>query len=585
MKIEVSNKPLAIYILYILFIWFCECIDLLCFLTSLPQQTFFSRVVALFFVAFLIFSVREKVCLAKEKKYSITKIITIIFIIMLGLVKSCYPDTSYDVGNYHLIAQSNDFVHYFESGFGGGNFQIWGFRLGDRLFNPFVQILGYRYGTVLNLLVIILLYIQVSNLIDSFFEEKIRNVKAFNPYILAFIVVFVHDSAMEMASYNVDLLAIPLCIEMLSICVNKSNGTHEYFAFLAGMALTLKMTNIVYIIPLLLVYIVKNIKRIKGTDWIMCFIMVIVPFSIYTIYNFTCTGNPIFPYMNSIFKSRYFHASNFRDVRWGPTDIKETCLWIFYHVLFPKYRQSEIPNLYTLGILVGLIVLQMCAIICVKKVIKKEKIDFPIEIYAVFIFSSFLWSITTGHSRYFIMGDILLLIILFTSIVRFLNIKLIKYGFPIILCFMVLFSCMEIKDIFNGREWATRKVDGESISNQWKYILRDQPEVFEYKDDIDAFFLTESYYGGFAFLSNKDAPIFNVAYSEYLEAENYDLYEKSFSLIMNAENIYDVKFKTFNDWETYENALKKYGLEIADKNVVNNGGIGIVYIRLQRTLA
>ena len=150
---------------------------------------------------------------------------------------------------------------------------------------------------------------------------------------------------------------------------------------------------------------------------------------------------------------------------------------------------------------------------------------------------------------------------------------------------MVLFSCMEIKDIFNGREWATRKVDGESISNQWKYILRDQPEVFEYKDDIDAFFLTESYYGGFAFLSNKDAPIFNVAYSEYLEAENYDLYEKSFSLIMNAENIYDVKFKTFNDWETYENALKKYGLEIADKNVVNNGGIGIVYIRLQRTLA
>lgn len=138
MKIEVSNKLLAGYLLYILFIWFCECVDLFCFLTSLPQQTVVSRIVALFLVTILLLTVRKKICIIKEKRYSFTKIIAILFILMVGLVKSIFPDTSYDVGNYHLIAQSNDFVNYFQTGFGGGNFQIWGFRLGDRLFKLFI---------------------------------------------------------------------------------------------------------------------------------------------------------------------------------------------------------------------------------------------------------------------------------------------------------------------------------------------------------------------------------------------------------------------------------------------------------------
>lgn len=431
--------------------------------------------------------------------------------------------------------------------------------------------------------VIILVYIQISDLIETTVTEETRKVKFFSSSIFALIVVFVHDMAMEIASYNVDLLAIPLCIEMLRICINRDNTAHEYYAFLAGMALALKLTNIVYIIPLLLVYVVKNRKRINGIDWIKCVTVGSAPVSIYAIYSFVCTGNPMFPYMNSIFKSRFFYPYVFRDVRWGPTDVKETFLWIFYHIIFPNYRQSEIPNLYSFSLLIGLIAFLVCTLISIERIIKKKRIDLPIEIYIVFILSSVLWSFTTGYSRYFILGDILLIIIFFVTIVRVVNIKLIRCSFTIIVSVMLLFSCMEIKDIFKGREWSSRRLEQESVVAQMKYVLKDKPEVFEYQDEIDAFFLTESYYGGFAFLSNRNAPIFNVSYYGYLEAENLYLYEESFNSIMKEENIYDIKLGYFNNWETYEDDLKKYGLEIADKNVVNNGGINIVYIKLEKS--
>ena len=512
------------------------------------------------------------------------KIAGILSIILVGIVKSIYPDKSYDVGNYHLIAQNMDFVNYFEIGFGGGNFQIWGFRLGDRLFSPFINTLGYRQGTILNALVIALLYVQVSDLIDSMIVEEYKKQKLFNSSVLAILVVFVHDVAMEMSTYMVDLLALPLLIEMLRICVvNDKNSRHEYFAVLAGIAFAIKITNVVFIIPLLLVYLIKNRKRIKGIDWIKCFAIGLIPSVIYVIYNCACTGSPVFPYMNSVFKSRYFLWQNFHDNRWGPTNIKEVCLWIFYHIFMPKYRQSEIPNRWTLNITISLIIFVVCVLISINAVYRKEKHTLPIEIYVVFIISGVLWAITTGYSRYFVLGDVLLLLIFLGSFTSLINKKIIRCGFATaLIAVMLLCSCLEILDVLLGREWSWRRPGRQSVLDELNYVFRDQPETFAVEQDIDAFFLTESYYGGFAFLSNKEAPIFNAPYRGCLEEKNLHLYDKSFQEILTKEKIYDVKPHNYNKWELYESELKNYGLEIADKCVVNNGGFELLYIRLSK---
>ena len=44
LRVEVSNKLVIAYIYYIVFIWLCECSDLVCFLFNIPQQTIFSRI-------------------------------------------------------------------------------------------------------------------------------------------------------------------------------------------------------------------------------------------------------------------------------------------------------------------------------------------------------------------------------------------------------------------------------------------------------------------------------------------------------------------------------------------------------------
>lgn len=580
-KLAISSRPLAVYLIYILFIWVCECMDLFCFFVSLPQQTVFSRMIALLFVALLILMISKKVSIRNTGKYDIIKTAGIIFIILVSLIKSIYPDTSFDVNNYHLILQSIDFTNFFETGFGGGNFQIWGFRLGDRLFSPLINVLGFRCGTVLNGLVIALLYIQIADLIDGLIPKEYKDQRMFNPSILAFLVVTVHDVTMQTATYNVDLLALPLLIEMLAICMSNGEGRHEYFVLLAGAAFAIKMTNVVYIIPLLLVYLIKNRKRITGIDFIKCFMIGVIPSGIYMIYNFSCTGNPVFPYMNSVFHSCYFLWQDFRDNRWGPVNIQETCLWIFYHVILPKYRQSEIPNRWTLNITMSLIIFIVGILFGIKRFRKKEKQICPVELYAVFIISGILWAITTGYSRYFVFGDVLLLLIFVASITQLIDRRIIRRNFTTALLYiMLLCSGLETLDVLMGREWAWRRPGIHSALDELNYVLRDQPETFEIEPDIDVFFLTEAYYGGVAFLTNKDVPIFNAAYRQYLEAENLYLYENSYKLMLEKENIYDIKVKGFDDWEAYESDLKNYELEIADKYIINNRGMDLIYIKL-----
>lgn len=582
-KLAVSNRPLAVYLIYILFIWLCECMDLFCFFVSLPQQTPVSRMIALFFMTLLILGIFKKVSIKNTEKYDIIKTAGIIFIILVSLIKSIYPDTSFDVNNYHLISQSIDFTNFFEIGFGGGNFQIWGFRLGDRLFSPFINVLGYRCGTALNGLVIALLYIQIADLFDGLIPKEYKSQRIFNPAVLAFLIVTVHDVDMQMATYNVDLLALPLLIEMLAICMSNGEGRHEYFVLLAGAAFAIKMTNVVYIIPLLLVYLIKNREGITVIDFIKCFIIGVIPSGIYMIYSFSCTGNPVFPYMNSVFHSCYFLWQDFRDNRWGPVNIRETCLWIFYHIILPKYRQSEIPNRWTLNITISLIIFIVGILISIKRFRKKEKQICPVELYVVFIISGILWTITTGYSRYFVLGDVLLLIIFIASITQLIDRRIIGRSFTTALLYiMLLCSGLETLDVLMGREWAWRRPGIHSALDELNYVLRDQPETFEIEMDIDAFFLTEGHYGGVAFLTNKDAPIFNVSYRQYLETENLYLYENSYKSMMEKENIYDIKVKGFDDWEAYESDLKNYKLEIADKCIINNRGLGLIYIKLAR---
>lgn len=98
-----------------------------------------------------------------------------------------------------------------------------------------------------------------------------------------------------------------------------------------------------------------HIKELRIKDWFCAVLGGIYPFGMYLIFNYVCTGNPVFPYYNSIFKSVYFSANNFKDVRWGGTNLLEKIFWIVYAAFRPSYRQSEIFDFAPGTLIVGLV--------------------------------------------------------------------------------------------------------------------------------------------------------------------------------------------------------------------------------------
>lgn len=314
------------------------------------------------------------------------------------------------------------------------------------------------------------------------------------------------------------------------------------------------------------------------------FITGIIPFSIYAIYNVVCTSNPIFPYFNLLFKSKYFSSYNFKDPRWGPTDIKETFIWIFKHVFYPEYRQSEIYDLHVTNLQIAFIVFVLGILIYIECVLRKRvKTVLPIELYIVFLLSALFWSASTGYSRYFILGDIMLLIILIVSVIYLIqitNIYVIKYGLVALIYLMFWVSYEQIGDSIRGREWSWRSVTKEQTINELSYVFKDKLSNFNYSD-ADVFFLTSPTMGGCAFLSNKDAPIFNISYLDWMDKDNYYLFKNNFEKIISEEkNIFDIKFSDFTDWDNYEKKLDRYGFQIMDKSIVNTGIFDLIYIKL-----
>ena len=101
-----------------------------------------------------------------------------------------------------------------------------------------------------------------------------------------------------------------------------------------GIILAFKLTNIVYVLPICLLVVFKNLMKDRSfvsflKVSIFGAVLVLIPASVYLAFNYQCTDNPLFPYYNGIFKSEYFPIFNFKDLRWGGQNAFEKFLWIF----------------------------------------------------------------------------------------------------------------------------------------------------------------------------------------------------------------------------------------------------------------
>ena len=214
--IKIGSKALLLFFMYVVFVWFCEVSDFIIFLAGGKNHyVYFSALISGCLTIFLFFKFRNNIEFSDKTEVDWLYFCGSAFIVLFGFYKCVVPDTAYDTWNYHLVAQEPGFINYFEDHFGLGRFEIWGFRLSDRLFYVFRVILGFRMGTMLNTIVLVLAYYQLIQLMQMFSTQLSRQLPKTFIEIVALFICSSQLILFDLGMYYVDILAFPVAFEVI----------------------------------------------------------------------------------------------------------------------------------------------------------------------------------------------------------------------------------------------------------------------------------------------------------------------------------------------------------------------------------
>ncbi|MCR5404023.1 MAG: hypothetical protein K6E91_09450 [Butyrivibrio sp.] len=382
-KIRVRHIGLFVYLVYMLWIVLVEWINFIPkVLLGKNLQMGIAEAAAACGVAAILCAVRSRIQF-DLKKPERGVVIGSLIMAVYGLSISVFPDSGFDTLNYHIIAQNPKFENFFVEDFGYGNFQVWGFRLCDRMFFYFRELLGYRYGTLLNTTAIIISFTLVMDILKTLTGEnevgkngagkneagtkeaagRVQRIVC-NRTLWALGIVLPLDTIMIFGSYYVDVATLPVGLFIISTIIDSVKASSAptatslkiaVFAVSCGFLVGGKMTNIVYAAPCVIIYVLINFRSFRVRDWITSILLGISCFSEYLVFNLICTGNPVFPYFNTFFRSEYYPLEDFKDPRWGGTNAFEKTFWAVYAAVRPDYRQSEIYDMGSFLLLLGII--------------------------------------------------------------------------------------------------------------------------------------------------------------------------------------------------------------------------------------
>jgi hypothetical protein len=323
----------------------------------------------------------------------------IIFFAGITLLRLPFPDASFDVLNYHLYLQEFKFenavtYHFMPAGVAG-----FSLPLADRMFYVFRLLLGYRGGVILNTLVLILLYFQVKDLIKL--APNMGLLGKHQGLALSLSALFALSTEHIFANigvYMVDLLLVPFLLELLRMAF--AGRTLPQFALIYsglmfGLGASVKLTSLVFSVLLLAIIVLRYRRELTVSTAIISSLAIVFPIVTYLTYNFIETHNPVFPYLNEIFRSPLFPPTPFISATFplGPKTPLEFLGWPLY-IIFEPQRTSELwYNSGRLGL--GL----LCAIAYTVLGFLWRKRD-HISLGLLVLASMYLWILAKGLVRY-----------------------------------------------------------------------------------------------------------------------------------------------------------------------------------------
>ena len=520
-----SCPAFFLFFCYTLLIWFCELADLLCWLAGAPQATLLSRGAVLLVTVLFCWKVVRPPEVKRQRPNGLF-LVGALLLIGFFAVKAIRPDMSYDTQNYHLLSQLPGFADNRNYHVIPGRFQMYGFRLGDRLFYPFRLLLGLRMGTMLNAAAMVLIYRQLTVFLEEFSEglaarngQKQGFIRHLCPSLVAFFAACRFELIQESGGYMVELVAIPFFLEMVFLLlreVQEERVEREavVFCLMGGLLFCLKMTNVVYLAPLVVLYLIRIRRFVRPQLFGLCLAAGLAPAAVYLIYNGITMKNPVYPYYNTLFHSPYYFDADFKDRRWGPATAVEILLWPWYMIRYPDYRLSELPSRFNLDLAACYAAAAGLLLAAGVRKLRGRRCTCQRELLMLLLYvSSFAaWTVTTGHIRYFMAG-----LVLGGLLTACICLRLLYTGaaFPLVTGLLLLLpfgarAGYGFYDVWQGREWALRDGNREVYRQNAHWVLKDR-ELFpeEIREKVDLLFLTWGDYGSYARLIGEQVPVVN----------------------------------------------------------------------------
>jgi len=447
-------------------------------------------------------------------------------VILLGLFRSIFPDQNFDTYHFELYLQEYDFSEN-KVNFAAAAIRSYYFPLPERIFALFRHALGYRLGTIFNTFLLVTIIASAFDFIKKFvaLHEIDRKYKVIILASLSLFAMLADNTLFIIGSYKPDLIGIPVLLELLYISflgedtMLPKKNRYIYFFLLASLTITYKLTYLPYVGILSLLFFFKNYNTYPAVQRFSIPLLVLFFPSIYMGYNLIETGNPIFPFFNSIFHSPLYPAANFKDDRWGHKKAYE--LFIFPIVTLLDKKRSNEWELYSYRLLFGyLISLGTIAYYFVQR--RKNAADsflkqlFYLSLLAIIFDYSCL--ITTGYYRYGVIVEVMYGLVISLWILH-LNKKSILVLFSLLAFFQVIttFDNIFIKNInLSWHNYPSIIHDKKIRASNIDRVAADYDSVADNNHilpHIDAFLGLEPFpFDGLAKLLNNKAPIYDLIF-------------------------------------------------------------------------
>lgn len=447
-------------------------------------------------------------------------------VIILGLIRSILPDQNFDTYHFELYLQEADFSEN-KINWGAGAIRTYYFPLPERIYALFRYILGYRLGTFVNTILLVTIIAAVYDFIVKFtgLLGAERKHKLLVLTTLSLLAVLADNTFFTIGSYKPDLMGLPFVLELVTIVFFGNSGTNKilnytYFFLVASLTLTFKLTYLPYTGLLCLIYFIKNFKTLPPFQRFAIPAFVLLLPSIYMLYNLQETGNPLFPFFNSIFRSPLYPPENFKDGRWGHRSASE---FFIYHIvtLLDKSRNNE-WSLYSYRLLFGYFI---CIGAIITWLIQRRKAGSGNNYFKQLVFLAMLavgfdyaCLITTGYYRYGAIVEIMYGIIIVLGVLSFNTHKLaLLLLLPLLFQTYTTFENIFIKNInLSWHDYSSLKHNKEVRNANLKRLLSDRGSVTDNSRILpmaNAFVSLEPFpFDGLSKMLNNKVPVYDLLF-------------------------------------------------------------------------